>query len=56
MHGDYPDGVREAALAHKYKSDTTAAYQRGQQLEKQRALMKDWANFASNVIPLRTLA
>jgi integrase len=23
---DYPDGVREAALAHKYKSETTAAY------------------------------
>jgi integrase len=31
---DYPDGVREAALAHKYKSETTAAYQRGQKLEK----------------------
>jgi integrase len=41
---DYPDGVREAALAHKYKSETTAAYQRGQKLEKRRALMK-WANF-----------
>jgi integrase len=37
---DYPDGVREAALAHKYKSETTAAYQRGQKLEKRRALMK----------------
>jgi integrase len=23
---DYPDAVREAALAHKYKSETTAAY------------------------------
>ena len=42
---DYPDGVREAALAHKYKSETTAAYQRGQKLEKRRALMRDWANF-----------
>lgn len=42
---DYPDGVREAALAHKYKSETTAAYQRGQKLEKRRALMKDWARF-----------
>lgn len=42
---DYPDGVREAALAHKYKSETTAAYQRGQKLEKRRALMKDWAVF-----------
>jgi integrase len=34
---DYPDGVREAALAHKYKSETTAAYQRGQKLAKRRA-------------------
>jgi integrase len=42
---DYPDGVREAALAHKYKSETTAAYQRGQKLEKRRALMKDWSQF-----------
>ncbi len=52
---DYPDGVREAALAHKYKSETTAAYQRGQKLEKRRILMKDWAQFlaGSNVIRLR---
>jgi integrase len=42
---DYPDGVREAALAHKYKSETTAAYQRGQKLEKRRILMKDWSQF-----------
>jgi integrase len=51
---DYPDGVREAALAHKYKDETTAAYQRGQKLEKRRALMKDWATYlnASNVLPL----
>jgi integrase len=42
---DYPDGVREAALAHKYKDETTAAYQRGEKLEKRRALMSDWANY-----------
>jgi integrase len=42
---DYPDGVREAALAHKYKTETTAAYQRGTKLEKRRALMNDWAGF-----------
>ncbi|WP_420971630.1 tyrosine-type recombinase/integrase [Bradyrhizobium sp. B120] len=42
---DFPDGVREAALAHKYKSETTAAYQRGAKLEKRRALMDDWAYF-----------
>jgi integrase len=45
---DYPDGVREAALAHKYKNETTAAYQRGQKLEKRRVLMKDWAAFVSS--------
>jgi integrase len=51
---DYPDGVREAALAHKYKSETTAAYQRGAKLEKRRGLMDDWAQFVltSNVVPL----
>ncbi|MBR1282941.1 tyrosine-type recombinase/integrase [Bradyrhizobium sp. AUGA SZCCT0177] len=42
---DYPDGVREAALAHKYKNDTTAAYQRGEKLEKRRSLMNDWAQY-----------
>ena len=41
---DYPDGVREAALAHKYKSETTAAYQRGQKLEKRRALVLESIN------------
>jgi integrase len=40
---DYPDGVREAALAHKYKNETMAAYQRGEKLEKRRALMNDWS-------------
>lgn len=51
---DYPDGVREAALAHKYKSETTAAYQRGQKLDKRRALMRDWAAFVSgsNIVPI----
>jgi integrase len=39
---DYPDGVREATLAHKYKNETVAAYQRGAKLEKRRALMNDW--------------
>jgi integrase len=40
---DYPDGVREAALAHKYKGEVMAAYQRGDKLEKRRALMDDRA-------------
>jgi integrase len=45
---DYPDGVREAGLAHKYKDETMAAYQRGEKLEKRRALMTDWAAFLCN--------
>ncbi len=45
---DYPDGVREAALAHKYKDETTAAYQRGQKLEKRRRLMADWAAYCTS--------
>ena len=56
---DYPDGVREAALAHKYKSETTAAYQRGQKVEKRRALMNDWATFINRqpatVIPMQSI-
>jgi integrase len=50
---DYPDGVREAALAHKYKSETTAAYQRGQKLEKRRVLMMDWAQFVEGSSVIR---
>jgi integrase len=46
---DYPDGVREAALAHKYKNETMAAYQRGEKLEKRRALMNDWAMYVNNL-------
>jgi integrase len=57
---DYPDGVREAALAHKYKNETMAAYQRGTKLEKRRALMNDWAEFvtrmpaSATVVPLQS--
>jgi integrase len=62
---DYPDGVREAALAHKYKDETMAAYQRGEKLEKRRALMSDWATFLTSesadrpqpaLVSLRTVA
>ena len=55
---DYPDGVREAALAQKYKSETTAAYQRGQKHEKRRSLMKDWATFltGTNIIQMERRA
>ena len=47
MVSNYPDGVREAALAHKHKNETLAAYQRGAKLEKLRKLMDDWAEFCA---------
>lgn len=57
----YPDGVREACLAHKYKTETVASYQRGEKLEKRRALMNDWSKFcamssapkSAKVIPIK---
>jgi integrase len=44
----------KAALAHKYKNETIAAYQHGEKLEKRRALMADWAAFVlnSNIVPI----
>jgi integrase len=41
-----------------HKSETTAAYQRGQKLEKRRVLMRDWAQFLAgpNIVRLRELA
>jgi integrase len=49
---DYPDAVREAALAHRYKNETMAAYQRGEKLEKRRSLMADWAR---HLLPVSTV-
>ena len=42
---NYPREVAEAALAHSLKDKTEAAYQRGDILEKRRALMDDWENY-----------
>ena len=55
-----PRELAEAALAHVLKDKTEAAYQRGDQLEKRRRLMADWAAFcgkpmaAGEVVTLRT--
>jgi hypothetical protein len=45
-------------LAHKYKNEAVAAYQRGAKLEKRRALMSDSADFsaaADKVVALRSV-
>ena len=40
--------VREKCLAHKIKDEVEAAYRRGDMLEKRRALMDQWAAFATS--------
>jgi integrase len=42
---DHADGVCDAALAHKMKDRTAAAYNRGPLLEKRRRLMDHWARY-----------
>ena len=42
---NYPREVAEAALAHKLRDKTEAAYQRGHMMEKRRRLMADWADY-----------
>lgn len=55
----YPWKVVEAALAHKERDKTAAAYGRSDLLERRRPLMTDWARFAGSprpagaVVPLR---
>ena len=47
----YPYDLREACIAHKVKSSTTAAYQRGDLLVRRRAIMEDWQRYALNPTP-----
>ena len=42
---DYPRDMAEIALAHNVGSDVERAYRRGDQMEKRRAMMADWAEF-----------
>jgi integrase len=42
---NYAQRVAETALAHQLSDGTEAAYQRGDLLEKRRALMQDWADY-----------
>jgi integrase len=44
---DYPRDLAEIALAHSLGNATEQAYARGDQLEKRRPLMNDWAAFAT---------
>ncbi|MDA1332424.1 MAG: tyrosine-type recombinase/integrase [Proteobacteria bacterium] len=44
-HTNYPTELREHALAHRVGNAVTQSYERGDQLEKRRAMMQDWARF-----------
>lgn len=44
---DYPGEMAEVALAHQISNAVEAAYRRGEQLEKRRPMMSDWARFLS---------
>ena len=55
---EYSGRIAEAALAHKLKDASEAAYQRGDLIEKRKILMQSWANYCyptgEKVIPLPT--
>jgi len=42
---DFPDDLSEAALAHRIRDKSKAAYKRGTMLEKRRVLMETWADY-----------
>lgn len=55
---NYPREICELALAHDERDQTEAAYSRSDFIEKRRALMVDWADYATkqparNVVPFR---
>jgi integrase len=45
----YPGEMAEVALAHKIPNAVEAAYRRGDQLEKRREMMTEWARFVTGV-------
>jgi integrase len=50
----YANELSELALAHTVADKVEAAYRRGDQREKRRRLMQDWATFATNPVPSST--
>lgn len=41
----HPGEIAEAALAHRVRDKTEAAYRRGNLLDKRRSLMADWGRY-----------
>lgn len=57
---DFPRDMAEKALAHTLESSVEAAYQRGDMMERRRAMMEAWAQFLATpvvkdgtVVPIR---
>ncbi len=48
--GDYDQMLGEIALSHKQEKRVEAAYQRSTLVEKRRAMMEDYANFATSAM------
>ena len=44
----YPTELCEIALAHAVSDKTEAAYRRGDQMEKRRRFMADWADYCAS--------
>jgi integrase len=49
----YPSDMAEMALAHTISNAVEAAYRRGDQMEKRRQMMADWAAFCSTASPVK---
>jgi integrase len=47
---NFPNEVREAALAHTIKNKVEAAYRRGDLLDKRRELMETWSAFVTGAV------
>jgi integrase len=47
----YPGEMAEVALAHRISNAVEASYRRGDQIEKRRRMMADWADFMAGKIP-----
>lgn len=47
----FSDELGEAALGHQHGNKAMQAYQHGDLLEKRRALMDAWADFATHIVP-----
>ena len=48
---DFPGEIAEMALAHTISNKVEAAYRRGDVLEKRREMMRQWADFCTQLTP-----